>query len=184
MFLFFLALFFAAWTSLISMIELTTRVLADGGMGRARALVAVALIGFVAGVPSALDRDVFNNQDFVWGVGLMLSGLFFAITVLRVGPRRFRETYINTEHSDIRIGAWWDWVIRLVVLEALVLIVWWFMNVRTEPLWGAFGIGNMVVQFVVALVVLIALNNWMVRRTNPDVDRTTPPEGEMMPSIP
>jgi hypothetical protein len=58
------------------------------------------------------------------------------------------------------------------------------MNVRTEPLWGAFGIGNMVVQFVVALVVLIALNNWMVRRTNPDVDRTTPPEGEMMPSIP
>jgi NSS family neurotransmitter:Na+ symporter len=184
MVLFFLALFFAAWTSLISMIELTTRVLEDGGVVRRQALMMVAVVGFAAGVPSALDRDVFNNQDFVWGVGLMISGLFFAITVLRYGVTRFRETYINTEYSDIRIGAWWDWVIRLVVVEALVLIVWWFWNVRTEPLWGAFGVGSMVVQFVVAMGVLYALNGWLVRRTNPDVERTTAPEGETLPSIP
>ena len=184
MVLFFLALFFAAWTSLISMIELTTRVLEDGGVVRSRALLMVAVVGFAAGVPSALDRDVFNNQDFVWGVGLMISGLFFAITVLRYGVTRFRQTYINTEYSDIRIGAWWDWVIRLVVVEALVLIVWWFWNVRTEPLWGAFGVGSMVVQFVAAFGVLYALNGWLVRRTNPDVERTTAPAGETLPSIP
>jgi NSS family neurotransmitter:Na+ symporter len=184
MLLFFLALFFAAWTSLISMIELTARVLEDGGVARRNALLMVAVVGFAAGVPSALDRDIFNNQDFVWGVGLMVSGLFFAITVLRYGVTRFRETHINTPDSDIRIGAWWDWVIRLVVVEALVLVAWWFWNVRTEPLWGAFGVGSMLVQFAVAAGVLYALNGWLVRRTNPDVDRSTSPEGQAIASIP
>jgi NSS family neurotransmitter:Na+ symporter len=184
MVLFFLALFFAAWTSLISMIELTTRVLADGGMARRNALVLVGIVGFLAGVPSALNADFFANQDFVWGVGLMVSGLFFAIAVLRYGVTRFRETLINTPYSDIRIGAWWDWAIRLVVVEALVLIVWWFWNVREEALWDAFGIGWLVVQFAIALVVFLVLNRWMVRKTNPEVDRGAPPEGEMVSSIP
>jgi NSS family neurotransmitter:Na+ symporter len=184
MVLFFLALFFAAWSSLIAMIELATRVLVDGGMERRKAILTVGAFGFLLGVPSAINANVFANQDFVWGVALMVSGLFFAITVLRIGATKFRETYINTAHSDIHIGKWWDWAIRLVVVEAVVLIVWWFWNVRNEPLWGAFGVGNMVVQFAVALGVLWALNGWMVRRTNPDVERTAAPEGETVPSIP
>jgi NSS family neurotransmitter:Na+ symporter len=184
MVLFFLALFFAAWTSLIAMIELATRVLMDGGVKRSTAITIVAVLGFVAGLPSALNRDVFNNQDFVWGVALMVSGLFFALAVVRYGVRRFRETLINTEHADIRIGAWWDWVIRFCILEAIVLVVWWFLNVRTEAPWGPFGIANMAVQFVIAGVVLFAFNGWMVRRTNPDVAREEPPEGETIAAIP
>lgn len=184
MVLFFLALFFAAWTSLISMIELATRVLQDGGMKRRKAIVMVGVLGFVLGVPSAINRDVFSNQDFVWGVALMVSGLFFAMAVLRYGVTRFRETLVNTAHSDIRVGAWWDWAIRFVVVEALVLIVWWTYNVRTEPLWGTFGIGNMLAQFAVATAVFLALNRWMVDRTRPDVDRAVPPAGETLASIP
>jgi NSS family neurotransmitter:Na+ symporter len=184
MVLFFVALFFAAWTSLISMVELTTRVLEDAGVDRRTGIILVGIIAFVAGIPSALNQGFFQNQDFVWGVALMVSGLFFAITVLRYGVTRFRETLINSEHNNIRIGAWWDWVIRLVVIEALALIVWWFWNVRTEPLWGPFGIGNMLAQFAVALVVFLLLNNWLVRRTNPDVVRAAPPEGETVSSIP
>jgi NSS family neurotransmitter:Na+ symporter len=184
MVLFFVALFFAAISSLIAMIELATRVLVDAGVSRNRAIIAVGVIGFVLGVPSALSPSVFNNQDFVLGVGLMVSGLFFAIAALRYGVTRFRETLINSADNDIRIGAWWDWVIRLVVVQAVVLVAWWFLNVKDEPLWGAFGIGNMTVQFVVALGVFLLLNNWMVRRTNPDVERQAPPEGEMASSIP
>ncbi|MGH7504955.1 MAG: sodium-dependent transporter [Longimicrobiales bacterium] len=184
MILFFVALFFAAWTSLIAMIELATRVLEDGGMSRGRALALVAIVDFVLGVPSAINGDILANQDFVWGVGLMVSGLFFATTVLRYGAKRFRESFVNTAHSDIHIGGWWDWVIRLVIVEAVALVVWWFWNVRTEPLWGAFGIGTMLVQFVIAMVAFLALNDWMVRKTNPDVDRAVPPEGEMVSSIP
>ncbi len=184
MILFFLALFFAAWTSLISMIELTVRVLMDGGMARARAIGVVGILGFLLGVPSALNRDVFSNQDFVWGVGLMISGFFFAMAVLKYGVRRFRDTLVNTPDADIHVGVIWEWVIRLVVLEAVVLVVWWFINVRNENPWGAFGIANMVVQFLVAGTALFLLNGWMVRRTNPDVDRSMPPEGETLPSIP
>jgi len=166
MVLFFTALFFAAWTSLIAMIELSVRVMTDLGITRSRALAVTGVLGFALGVPSALSSAVFNNQDFVWGVALMVSGLFFALAVLRYGARRFRENLINSADSDIRIGAWWDWVIRLVVVEAVVLIGWWFWQVRGEDKWGQYGVYNMAVQFIVAILVFMALNRWMVRRTS------------------
>jgi NSS family neurotransmitter:Na+ symporter len=166
MVLFFAALFFAALTSLISMLELATRVLQDMGVARSRAIVLIGLIGFVLGVPSALNADMFANQDFVWGVGLMVSGLFFAVAVLRHGVTKYRESFINTGDSDIRIGAWWDWAIRLVVVQALVLIGWWVWQVRTEDAWAPFGWANMAVQFAVALAFFLALNGWIARRTS------------------
>ena len=182
--LFFLALTFAAWSSLISMIELATRVLVDSGMKRGRAIALIGTFGFLFGVPSALSQDVFANQDFVWSVGLMVSGLFFAIAVLRYGVTRFREELVNGPGSDIRIGRWWDWAIRLVVVEATVLIVWWFWQVRTEPLFGAFGIGSMLAQWGVVLTFFLLANRWMVRRTRPETARERVPEGDMPASIP
>ena len=182
--LFFLALMFAAWTSLVAMVELGVRVLSDGGMTRARALTVIAIVGFLLGAPSALNLQVFENQDFVWGVALMVSGLFFAIAVLRYGVTRFRETLINTANSDIRVGRWWDWAIRLVVVEALVLVVWWFWQVRAEPLFGMYGMGSVVVQWAVALSAFLALNRWMVQKTRAEIERDGPPAGEMPAAIP
>ena len=164
MILFFVALFFAAWSSLIAMVELATRVLQDSGIARKRALTAVAVAGFLLGVPSALSLDFFANQDFVWGVGLMVSGLFFAVGVLRYGVTRFRETLINHEHSDIRIGRWFDMVMYLVVAQAVVLIGWWFWQVRAEDKWSTYGVYNMAAQWLVALAVFLAANKWMGRR--------------------
>src|SRR5690606_12481844 len=158
MILFFVALFFAAWSSLISMVELATRVLQDAGIARARALMMILVVGFALGVPSALSEDVFLNQDFVWGVGLMVSGLFFAVAVLKYGVRRFRETLVNHEHSDIRIGAWFDVVIPLVVVQALVLIVWWFWQVRAESVWGPFGVANVALQLALAIAIFTLFN--------------------------
>ena len=169
--IFFLALVFAAWTSLVSMIELASRVLQDMGMSRGKAIAVVGISGLLCGVPSALNMAVFQNQDFVWGVGLMLSGFFFAVAVLRYGVTEWRETFINTGHSDVRIGAWWDWAIRLVVVEAVVLIVWWFWQVKGEGLAATlnpletFGIGSTLAQWTVVLVVLISLNRFLVGRT-------------------
>ena len=71
------------------------------------------------------DRHFFHNQDWAWGVGLMLSGFFFAFAVIRYGVTKWRETFINTPDSDVRIGSWWDWAMRLVMVEAVVLMVWW-----------------------------------------------------------
>ncbi|MBI4519750.1 MAG: sodium-dependent transporter [Gemmatimonadetes bacterium] len=188
--LFFLALVFAAWTSLISMIELATRVLEDSGVARARALVIVGAAGLLCGLPSALSMTFFQNQDFVWGVGLMLSGLLFAVGVLRYGVTEWRERFINTEYSDIRVGRWWDWAIRLVVAEASVLIVWWLWQVRGDGLaamlspFRTFNIGTVLVQWAVVLAVLLALNRWMVGRLRKEVTPGTVPAGHMPPSIP
>jgi neurotransmitter:Na+ symporter, NSS family len=169
--LFFLALVFAAWSSLIAMIELASRILVDLGLSRGASIAVVGITGLLLGVPSALSMEVFGNQDFVWGVGLMLSGFFFAFAVLRYGVTRWRNEFINTGDSDIHIGAWWDWAIRLVVVQAVVLVVWWLWQVRGDGLaanltpFATFNIGTVVVQWGIVLAIFIALNRWMVERT-------------------
>jgi NSS family neurotransmitter:Na+ symporter len=178
--LFFLALVFAAWTSLVSMIELASRVLIDLGLTRRKAITLVGAAGVLFGIPSALKLGFFQNQDWVWGVGLMLSGFFFAFAVLRYGVTRWREKFINQEGSDVRIGAWWDWAMRLVVVEAVVLVVWWLGSARvmddagnidwgaTLTLFSPYNIGSVLIQSAVVLVVLFALNRWLARSADGD----------------
>jgi SNF family Na+-dependent transporter len=179
--LFFLALAFAAISSLIAMIELATRVLIDGGMRRPRAIGLVGGAGFLLGIPSALSMSVFDNQDWVWGVGLMLSGFFFAFAIARYGARRFRERYINTGDSDLRIGAWWDVAIYLVLVQALVLMGWWlYQAVAIDDLaatltpWSPFNVGTVLAQWGIALAAFFFLNNWLARKTVID------PRGELV----
>jgi len=100
----------------------------------------------------------------------MVSGFFFAFAVLRYGVTRWRERFINHEHSDIRIGPWWDWAIKLVAVEAVVLAVWSLWNAgdwrepSTWPLFSSYHIGTVIIQFVVVLAALIALNRWLAAR--------------------
>jgi NSS family neurotransmitter:Na+ symporter len=169
--IFFLALVFAAWSSLVAMIELSSRILMDLGLARSKAIAVVGIAGFTCGLPSALSMDVFANQDWVWGVGLMLSGLFFAFAVVKYGVTDWREEFINTGHSDIRIGAWWDWAIRLVLVEAVVLMIWWFVQARqasfseTWTPFSAYNIGTVLIQWAIVLVVVLLANRWLVERT-------------------
>ena len=169
---FFLALSCAALTSLIAMLELATRVLIDAGFERRSALMWVTAAGVVFGIPSALSMEVFDNQDWVWGVGLMLSGLFFAIAAGRFGLERLRGEVVNHEHSDLRIGRWWVLVVGVLIpIEAVVLMVWWLWQARgwdpegwLDPFKSA-SVGTVLLQWAAALVVLIALNKWLVRRS-------------------
>ncbi|MDH3270469.1 MAG: sodium-dependent transporter [Gemmatimonadota bacterium] len=162
--LFFLALVFAAWTSLVAMIELASRLLQDLGVERGPAIKVVGAAGLLFGIPSALKLEVFQNQDWVWGVALMLSGFFFAFAVLRYGVTKWRETFINQEGSDIHIGRWWDWAIRLVAFEAVFLAVWFLWAARgddfreTWTLFSPYNVGSVVIQFAIVLVVLLTLN--------------------------
>jgi NSS family neurotransmitter:Na+ symporter len=169
--LFFLALIFAAWTSLISMIELATRVLVDAGVSRGRGIWWVGIVGFLAGVPSALSMGFFANQDNVWSIGLMLSGFFFAFAVMKFGVRRFRTELINHPGSDLKVGRWWEWAIVLCSVEAVVLMVWWFFQAWGEgwraafnPL-SAFSIGTVLLQWGLVLIVLWLINPWLTKRS-------------------
>jgi NSS family neurotransmitter:Na+ symporter len=170
--LFFAALSFAALTSLISMLELATRVLIDFGIGRRRALALVGAAGFVLGVPSALSMEVFQNQDWVWSLGLMLSGLFFALAALRFGVERLRREVVNGPGVDLPVGRWWVWVVAVLVpVEAAVLLVWWLAQAAQGEWrevfapWSTFNVGTVLVQWGIALAVLLAANRWLAARS-------------------
>ena len=175
MILFFLALAFAAFTSLVAMVEVATRAFVDAGMQRARAIKIVGIGGFLLGVPSALWMKVFDNQDWVWGVALMLAGLFFAIAIITHGVNRFREEHLNHGGSNIRIGRWWNVVIGVAVpIQAVFLLVWflyqswqdnpegWLSPIDPE---NVANVGTVLTQFAVVLVALMLANRWIVRKT-------------------
>ena len=178
--LFFLALVFAAWSSLIAMVELASRVLTDAGVDRGRAIWVVGGCGFVLGLPSALSIEVFRNQDWVWGLGLILSGLFFAVSVLRHGVDRFRRDFVNGPGSDITVGRWWNGAMILVVLEAVALLGWWLWQavdpddlMATLTPFSSFNVGTVVVQWGLALTVFLLLNR-RIAGLFPGSDRDSP----------
>ena len=171
MVLFFVALVVAAFSSMISMIELGTRIFIDAGLTRHRALVFVAAGGFLLGIPSAINMNFFVNQDSVWGIGLMVSGFFFAIAVRRFGTSKFREELIANADNDIPVGRWFDFAIKyLIPLEFLILIVWWLWQAATsgEAWWNPFGVftlGTCLFQWGIALMLFYLANNWIADRT-------------------
>ena len=168
--LFFVALTFAALSSLISMIELSTRVTVDLGVQREKAVVGVGIVAFLVGVPSALSGDVFGNQDFVWGVALMISGAFIAFAVLKHGAAKLRQEVATTD--DWTLPPLWDtWMKVAIPAQAIVLLGWWLYRATTadfttrwwDPL-EPYSAMSCLVQWGIALAVFYALNNWMVRR--------------------
>jgi neurotransmitter:Na+ symporter, NSS family len=168
---FFLSLTVAAVSSLISMIELAVRNFSDLGIQRRRAIVLVGTCGFLLGVPSALSLGVFYNQDWVWGVALMISGGFIAFAVIKYGADRFRREIVNGAGADVRVGTWFNGTIMyLIPLQVVVLIVWWLYSATQwdpEGWWNPFGaetLGTCLVQWSIVGFGLITLNSLLVRR--------------------
>jgi len=166
--LFFLALCFAAFSSLISQLELISRIFMDTGLTRKRAVTIVGTACFVLGVPSAISMGFFNNQDWVWGLGLMISGLFFAVAAIKYGVSRFRNEFINTEGNDVPLGRWFDYVVKYIIpLEFIALIIWWFSQaISWNPTtwWKPFevnSVGTCFLQWGLILAIFIIFNRWI-----------------------
>ena len=171
MVLFFTALAFAAVTSLISMFEVVSRALVDAGVGRTRAVYAVGAAVFLFGLPSAINLKFLSNQDWVWGVSLMLSGLFFSIAGIACKPRAFREEHLNHAHSKWHVGRWWDFVIGVLVpVQAVVLFVWMLVQAMGwEEDWldpfGTTNVGTVLFQVGIVFLALILGNRWIAQRS-------------------
>ncbi|HUF10793.1 MAG TPA: sodium-dependent transporter [Rhodothermales bacterium] len=164
--LFFLGLSFAALSSLISMIELATRMFVDSGLSRRKSLATVGTIGFTMGIPSAISLDFLGNQDFVWGVALMICGAFIAFATIKFGVDRFATEINAADPTDWKLGVVWKNLIRWAVpLQAVVLLVWWMALSATvyapedwmNPL-NPYSVMTCVVQWGIALLVFVALN--------------------------
>jgi len=169
--IFFLALAFAATSSLISMVELTTRTMIDFGFKRKKAIIFVGVAGFLLGLPSALDINFFVNQDWVWGVGLILSGAFIAFAVNKFGVDKFRNEIINGPGSEVKIGKWYNIILKyLIPVQVIVLISWWLISsVSWDPEWWnpfhAENAGTCLFQWGIVLMTLILLNKVIVKKT-------------------
>jgi len=171
--LFFLGLTFAAFSSLIAMIELATKVFVDMGITRKKATIGVCSAGFIFGLPSAISLDIFANQDFVWGVGLMVSGAFISFAVIRFGPERFRQELVNTKERRVTLGSWWSVILKYVIpVEVITLLVWWMYlsaSVYAPDTWynplSPFSVATLAGQWAVVMILFLIYNNKIAKRT-------------------
>ncbi|MBM3791572.1 MAG: sodium-dependent transporter, partial [Acidobacteria bacterium] len=161
LFAFMVALVFAAISSIIAMFELAVRLLMDTGIPRRRSLALVTGATIFLGFPSALSPGLFDNQDFVWGQALTLSGLFISLAASRYGSRRFRNNLVNIEGNDLNVGRGFEFILKYVVpVELAVMMIWWVkQSVADDPggWWNpahAFSLGTCLAQWGVGLIVL------------------------------
>ena len=163
---FFLALFCAALSSLIAMIELGTRVLIDTGITRRTAVLLVGAATVVFGIPSAISLAVFENQDWVWSLGLMVNGLFIAIAAIQYGVRPFRDEFVSTVDGRFWTRLFYEWVLKyLVPVEFVVMFSWWMYQAVTvydpEGWWNpirTYSVGTCLLQWGIALILMLCLN--------------------------
>lgn len=167
--LFFLLMAIAALTSLFSMIEVGVRNLLDlkiGNMNRKKATLIICGTGFLIGLPSALTINFLNNQDWVWGVGLLVSGLFFSIAAIKYGAERIRNEVINIPTADFKAGKWYTVFITMFPVMFVLLCGWWlWQTTQWYPgeWWKPFEVesaGTIAFQWGLAIIVCLATKNF------------------------
>ncbi len=124
--MFFLGLTFAGFTSMISMFELSARVFVDRGIKRSKSLWIIIPIVYILGLPSVMSITFLSNQDFVWGIALIISGIFIAISIAVSGINSFRKS-VEAE-SFGNLGRWWQSTILYFVPVAGVFLLFWWMS--------------------------------------------------------
>ncbi|MFJ7726894.1 sodium-dependent transporter [Neobacillus sp. NPDC097160] len=156
---FFAALAFAAFTSLVAMVELVTRNISDHGVKRNKAIIFTVIAIFLGGIPSAVNMSFFNNQDWVWGVGLLISCFLYAFAAIKYGVEKMKEE-IN-EVSFIKINSWWVYSIKYFIPILFVIVTgWWLYQATTwypDTWWKPFeeaNVGTIVFQLIIAFLII------------------------------
>ncbi|WP_042355496.1 sodium-dependent transporter [Bacillus rubiinfantis] len=156
---FFGALFFAAFTSLVAMVELITRNLSDHGIKRKKAIVITTILIFAGGIPSAMNMSFFNNQDWVWGVGLLISCFLYAFAAIKYGVENMKSE-INAV-SFIKINNWWVYSIKYFIpILFVVVTAWWLYQATTwypDTWWKPFeeaNVGTIVFQLIIVFLII------------------------------
>lgn len=168
--LFFLGLSFAAFSSLISMIELSSRMFVDMGVSRRKAAIGICVAGFILGAPSAVNLTIFANQDFVWGLGLMISGALIAFVAIRYGVNDFREKLVNVVSGGLQSNKLLDWSLQyLIPVQVVVLLGWWMYRAVFEfapETWfdptDPYSLMTCLVQWGIVAGVLVMFNKKLV----------------------
>ena len=166
--LFFLALSISALASLLSMVELAVRNLEDAGITRRKAALITVAGGFILGLPSAFRISFQENQDMVWGVGLLISGMFFAYAAYKRGLDEVRG--LINDGSYVHVGRWFNACVLAMPVIFAVIFGWWVWQAASwypDTWWNplkTLSPGTMVAQWTVLLTALVLANNWLARK--------------------
>ena len=171
--LFFTALFCAALSSLIAMVELATRALIDTGLPRQAATKLVVVVAMLLGLPSAVSMSVFENQDWVWGLALMISGICIAYAAIGYGVEPFRKELVNTHNRGRGAGRGYALTLKyLVPIEFVAMFSWWIYQAVTvydaEEWWNpirVYSIGSCLFQWGLAFLLLFTFNKKLALKT-------------------
>ncbi len=167
-FFFFLTLTLAAFSSFLPMVQLFKSNLVQFGFSN-RLITLVLFFAFVVfGFPSAYSLDFFSNQDWVWGIGLVLSGLFVAFATIKYGALKFKNEMLDVD-SDFRVNSYYfkfSLVFNLVL--GIGLIYWWMSQgysanpwFNDQGMWNVFDVysnATIVTQWGVVTMIGVIIN--------------------------
>ena len=168
---FFFCMAAAALTSLFPMIEVGVRNLMDLGLTRQKSTLYVCIVGLMVGSASAYSINILNNQDWVWALGLMVSGLFFAFAIIKRGVEKTRTEDINGEGADYKIPKWYyNGCMYIIPFVVVAMIIWWLVQSigwYPETWWSPFeveNLGTVATQFAILLIIGLAFNKKASRK--------------------
>ena len=162
--LFFLGLSFAGFSSLISMLELAVRNLIDFGVKRSSAVMWIVGASFIMGIPSAMSLEILGDQDFVWSVGLIISGVLMAIAAIKYGLSRMIKEVTAESQGDWAFPRLWPITIKFIApFVGIVLVGWWMIESPSFFL-------TCLVQWGLVLVIFFLINDYMNKRITENLD--------------
>ncbi|MGB4704235.1 MAG: sodium-dependent transporter [Candidatus Saccharicenans sp.] len=172
---FFLAMLFAALSSLIAQVELGARALMDFGWSRKKSTILIIIMCLLFGLPSAAFPSFLLNQDWVWGMALLVSGFWTILAARKYGLEKLRRE-INAG-AELRLGRWWTVILKYISpLIFLTVTGWWFYQAITwdkTSWWHPFktsSVGTILLQWLILLVLVLLINKQLARRTGKPLD--------------
>lgn len=137
---FFVAFWFAAFTSLITIHEVAMRPLKDFGLKTSHAALITGILGIIGGIPTAFSDAWLDYYDTVWGVAGLAVGLIFIalITSYFTDVAKVRHGLMDMDIKPfIRLGRWWDYIVKLNIVIPALFFGWWIVYWEWIRGWGS-----------------------------------------------
>lgn len=163
--LFFLCLFFLGVTSayFLAYGGIISPLMDKFGLGRVKTTIAVCVVAFLVGILFTTSGGLYWLDIVDRAVsfyGLLITGALACLVVgWGFGAQKLRE-HVN-ETSDIKVGAWWDWMVKIIVPAGLLFVAIYggFRNDIPKPYEGyQVGVlnGSQIIWLILAVTLILS----------------------------